>query len=630
MMLRELFSKVRTPLMEGGNIWDDCEPFDQSQAPQIEAQLERYLRGTGLKVYRIGSGATPTPGVMSGDLDVMVDLDTAAQFFNEEDPKKIRINLEKYLNDKGLETKRIAVTVHVRLPFGSTCHQVDVKVVRNAANVHKFHVHEIPKGSSYKGVHKQMIMNALASSQNMLWSPDEGLYARDQQGKKADLISTDLDEIARYLIGPRANARSLGSVESIMAALPDAATRQKIYSLATSGQSWKSVPLKGPEQKFFEAAAPAIGRKYQHIEDLVFTNGAQGGLHAVERMRYMSSQGGNIELKWDGSPVVYWGKQDGVFMMIPKNAWDYIKRGKTELQNGISTIPRSAEDVQKFLMGTGKADPEQIAQRRQYAKQISSLWPYFEQASPEEGFLEGGLLFYPGAKPDGTTAKPVLNSQTQEYEFTPNITTFHIGKNSDLGDRIRSAKVMVAATGYYESLGSSDEGRYPDPESLSTQDTIVQGTTYVEQAPQFTENSLDSVQEYIKENANLINNFLAPKPGLSKPGDLLYKFYNQNLRIPGIRQKFVDWVTANTSAKQADMILKDRAGMDAVLTAVELLTRAKLEMINNLSSGTHSGIRQTKPEGYVSAHPGTPFQNDLPGQFVKAIDQANWAPRKGE
>jgi hypothetical protein len=630
MMLRELFSKVRTPLMEGGNIWDECEPFDQSKAPQIEAQLERYLRGTGLKVHRIGSGATPTPGVMSGDLDVMVDLDTAAQFFNEEDPKKIRINLEKYLNDKGLETKRIAVTVHIKLPFGSTCHQVDVKVVRNAANVHKFHVHQIPQGSSYKGVHKQMIMNALASSQNMLWSPDEGLYARDQQGKKADLISTDLDEIARYLIGPRANARSLGSVESIMAALPDAATRQKIYSLAAGGQSWKSVPLKGPEQKFFEAAAPAIGRKYQHIEDLVFTNGSQGGLHAVERMRHMTGQGGNIELKWDGSPVVYWGKQDGVFMMIPKNAWDYLKRGKTELDNGVRTAPRSSDEVQKFLLSTGRPDPTKEAQRKQYAKQLASLWTYFEQVSPAEGFIEGGLLFYPGNKPDGGSAKAILNPETQEYEFTPNITTFHIGKNSDLGRRIRVAKVMVAATGYYPSLGSNEETRYPQPESLSTPDVIVQGTVYVEEPPQIVENSLDSVQEFIQANANQINNFLSPKPGLSKPGEVLYKFYNQNLRIPGVKQKFIEWVGRNVSSKQAETILKDRVGIDAVLMAVELLTKAKLEMINGLSSGTHSGIRQTKPEGYVSAHPGTPFKNDLPGQFIKAIDQDAWAPRRDE
>jgi len=61
-----------------------------------------------------------------------------------------------------------------------------------------------------------------------------------------------------------------------------------------------------------------------------------------------------------------------------------------------------------------------------------------------------------------------------------------------------------------------------------------------------------------------------------------------------------------------------------------MLTKAKLEMIQNLSAGTHSGIRQTKPEGYVSAHPGAQFKHDLPGQFVKAIDQGNWAPRRDE
>ncbi len=377
-----------------------------------------------------------------------------------------------------------------------------------------------------------------------------------------------------------------------------------------------------------EAAPPSIGRKYQHIEDLVFTNGSQGGIHAVERMRSMTTQGGTIELKWDGSPVVYWGKQDGVFMMIPKNAWEYLKRGKTQLDNGVSTAPTSPDEVSAFLLGTGKADPEKEAQRRQYAKQLSSLWSYFEQASPESGFVEGGLLFYPGTKPDGKTAKAVLNKETGEYEFTPNITTFHIGKDSDLGQRIKGAKVMVAATGFYEGLGSSDEGRLPDAESLSTNDVIVQGTTYVEDAPGLESSDLDEVEQFISSNAQLIDNFLAAKPGLSKPGDILYKFYNQNLRIPGVKQKFVDWVNTNVSQGQGQKILADQAGLDAVLNAVERLTNAKLEMIQGLSAGTHSGIRQTKPEGYVQAHPGGKFKSDLPGQFVKAIDQGNWAPRK--
>ena len=227
-------------LTEGGNIWDDAEPYDQANAEALEKQLEKYLSGTGLDVFRIGSGATPTPGKISGDLDVMVDLDVAAKAFNEQDPKNVRIALEKFLQEKGLDTRRIAVTVHVKLPFGNTFHQVDIKVVKNAANVYKFHVHDIPKGSPWKGVNKQMMLNTLASSQGMLWSPDEGLYARDANGKKAQLLSTDLDEIAQYLLGKGASARDLGSVESIMAAIPDEARRNEIFAKAKASPSWQA------------------------------------------------------------------------------------------------------------------------------------------------------------------------------------------------------------------------------------------------------------------------------------------------------------------------------------------------------------------------------------------------------
>lgn len=367
---------------------------------------------------------------------------------------------------------------------------------------------------------------------------------------------------------------------------------------------------------------PSVGRKYQHIEDLVFTNGSTGGLHAVERLQSMGQQGGTIELKWDGSPVVYWGKDEqGRFSMIPKNAWEYLKRGKMELDNGIKTAMYSPEDIKAFILGTGKTEPGKEKQRQAYAEEMMSLWPYFEKVSPQKGYVEGGLLFYP--------SKPAqLNPQTQEYDFTPNITSFHIPVGSDLGKRIKSAKVMVAVTGFYDTLGSSEEGRYPNAEALSTPDVIVQGTTYVEKAPGVEDKGLAAAEKFITANAAAIDTFLAPKPGLSKPGDILYKFYNQNLRIPGVKDKFQEWVTANVSAGQSQKILADLNGLNAVLQAVDMLSKEKLQLINKLSSGTHGGIRQTKPEGYVQAHPGVPFKRDLPGQFVKAIDQANWAPRR--
>lgn len=376
-----------------------------------------------------------------------------------------------------------------------------------------------------------------------------------------------------------------------------------------------------------QEAGPAIGRKYQHIEDLVFTNGAAGGLHAVERLRDMGQQGGSIELKWDGSPVVYWGRDDkGRFMMIPKNAWEYLKRGKTTNSVGATTLMYEPADIEKFILSTGKEGGDPTA-RQGYAKQLSGLWKYFESVSPQQGFIEGGLLFYPGTKPNGDPAMPVL-TKAGTYDFTPNITTFHIPADSELGQKIRTAKVMVAATGYYPSVGSSDEQRLPNAEGLSNKDVLVQGTTYVQEAPQFATADLDRAEQFIQQNADSIDSFLAGQAGLSKPGDILYKFYNQNLRLAGVKSKFEQWVqTEFPTGGKAQKVLS-HPGLEKILDAVELLTNAKMEMIQALSAGSHGGIKQTKPEGYAQAHPGRQFKSDLPGQFVKAIDQGNWTPRK--
>jgi len=370
-------------------------------------------------------------------------------------------------------------------------------------------------------------------------------------------------------------------------------------------------------------AAGQVGRKYQHIEDLIIANGSLGGLHAVERLRYMIDNYGSIELKWDGMPVVYWGRDEkGVFRMIPKNAWAYLKSGKTQTSSGAPTLMNNAQDVYKFVMGTGEADEGRMA----FAKQFATLWPYFEKISPKKGFIEGGLLFYPGTKPDGQTAMPVLNNRTKTYDFKPNITTFHVPVNSDLGKRISKAKVMVAATGYYESIGS-EESRIPNAEQLSKDDVIVQGTTYVEEMPGVTTDGLDKVEKFIETNAQKIDNYLSPKPGLKNPGGELYTYLNKHLRTPGLLRDFPDWAQQNLSAKKAETMLADKEGLKATLGAVEALTNEKTKVIKSLSLGLHGGLMQTNPEGYAQAHPEIRFKYDLPGQFLKLIDQLNWKPR---
>jgi hypothetical protein len=620
MLLREMFIGLKRPvLLESNNIWPDTVPFDQAIANQLADHTNRYLHAISpdATVYRYGSGATPTPGKMSGDLDVMIDLGHLNDIFGTKDGKTARIQLEKSLQSQGLETKKTGTQVHVKLPFKGNFHQVDIKVVANAEHVHKLHVHNIPQGSPYKGVHKQVLLSTLASHKGMLYSPDEGLYARDAAGKKSQFITHNLDVIAKKLFGPNATAAAMGSVESILDHIPDEALRNQLLQRASEGASWQSAT---PVALKEATANPTVGRKYQHIEDLVFTNGSNGGLHAVERLRHMTSKGGSIELKWDGSPVVYWGRDEhGKFHMFPKNAWEYLKRGAHETKSGVRTMMNDADDVAQFVLGTGTVQPGQESHRQQFAMGMAELWPYFEKISPKKGYIEGGILFSP-------LNPPQLNDSTHEYDFKPNITEFHIPQSSALGEKIAKAKLMVAATGYYTHIGA-EEARYPNAETLSKDDVIVQGTTYAENAPQVDDTGLKHAEDYIKQNKAAIDSFVAGQPGLSKPGDVLYSFFNQNLRVAGVKQKFAQWANEKLSASQAQKVLS-HPGLDAILTAVELLTHEKMKVIGALSSGTHGGIRQTKPEGYVQAHPGGKFKNDLPGQFVKTIDQANWAPRK--
>lgn len=234
-------------LLEGGNIWPDTVHLDPTKVTKpLTATTEQYLKEIGLQLYVIGSGYAPrfkADGnvVESGDLDVLADMGVLMQYFDTQDPKVARKSLAEYLQGKGIKTYQAGTTVHTRIPFNGQHYQVDIKVIPNAANVAQFHRHEIPKGSPYKGVNKQMMMNALATSQHMLWSPDEGLYARDNAGKKAELISTNWDEIAKKLLGnPNATGKNLGSVESILASIPDEKRKQDIFNVAKNSKSWQA------------------------------------------------------------------------------------------------------------------------------------------------------------------------------------------------------------------------------------------------------------------------------------------------------------------------------------------------------------------------------------------------------
>lgn len=229
-------------LLEGGNVFADTTAFDHKDVGVILKTVNNALNGTGIVAIPVGSAATPTPGKQSGDMDVIVDEASVLEFFKAKDAKSGRKALNDYVASKGLETAQSGINVHVRVPVNDTFAQVDIMVSANAERVSKFHKHNIPANSPYKGVNKQLIMAILAKQKGYMWSAWQGLFSRTPDGKKGEFVTDDMDEIANVLTGKK-SAAVLGSVESLLDALPpnDA---QALLAKAKEDPNWKEVPVK--------------------------------------------------------------------------------------------------------------------------------------------------------------------------------------------------------------------------------------------------------------------------------------------------------------------------------------------------------------------------------------------------
>lgn len=222
----------------GGNVFENCEPFDQKYTTQLVEQLNQVLLPLKVTAIPIGSGANPIEGKLSNDLDVIVEESVLGRQFSDYKPRSIRKKLRKVFEQAGFETDQSGISVHVNLPLNDQYHQIDIMVVDHAKEIKKFHVHEIPLGSPYKGVNKHLALFYLAKKQNLLWSAFQGLFRRDKNGKKAGFITRDPDRVAYILLGANATAKSLKNFESMIAAM-EPSDREIMLAELKNDPNWK-------------------------------------------------------------------------------------------------------------------------------------------------------------------------------------------------------------------------------------------------------------------------------------------------------------------------------------------------------------------------------------------------------
>ena len=340
-----------------------------------------------------------------------------------------------------------------------------------------------------------------------------------------------------------------------------------------------------------EADAPApkkVGREFNHLEDLVFTE-ANGAVKAIQILKDLASPETSITIKWDGNPTVYWGREeDGTFRMVGKNNW-----GREE---GKSSSP---EELKQFIMSRGKGEEW----RAKFAGDMAALWPVFEKATPAEfrGYVYGDILFHPG--------KPYKGGDGR-ISFTPNQTTYSVAGGSEVGRELAKAKIAVAAHKVFGYFGDKSGEDFTDPEQFGSNPELkVFGLTSVSHRPAVGAENLAKI-EALAKNQSAINNLLAPVAGMGYLQTEIYTFVNtksKDKQLDDINTEAFMAFVQKAPAKAAKIAAHSEQHpgvMDKLFELVREIMAAKDEVIRELDSakGDITATTGGKPggEGYVA------------------------------
>ena len=452
-------------LLEGGNVFKDADGnpmtgrINQSDIAQTIAWVETL---TGIEFPRdrwLGStGKKPT----SGDLDLAVDS-------NEISKDQLAAKLVQWAQSHGEDPKnwvKKAGEVHLRTPINGKPEngyvQTDFMFFPNL-DWGTFYYSQGPN-SEYKGMNRAVLMSSIAK-QLGLKVGSNGVFSRATN----ELISTDPDQLAEWILGKGYTRQDLATVESIYAALSkdrdrDAKLKDFREYLAREGLQEPTTVNENTEVNFlarlrdrivnqgmqalverqmaeeavnpyrlYEAEEAGVGGRakgIEHLEDLIFRKGTRGAEEALAIVQSAAEQPSTTTVKWDGKPAIVFGRKPATGEFVLTDGSGFEARG----YDGLATSPEMMAKIQSTRSG----DRSGIIQL------YDSLWPVLDAAVPKNfrGYVKGDLLYM---------ETPPL--EAGNYVFKPNTVEYRIPAKSGLGQRIGNSSIGVAMHSMYSDQG---------------------------------------------------------------------------------------------------------------------------------------------------------------------------------
>ena len=380
----------------------------------------------------------------------------------------------------------------------------------------------------------------------------------------------------------------------------------------------------------------------EHIEDIVITDGYEGGKAVVEYFRGLlltlkgtSSEAMSVSVKWDGAPAVVCGTN-------PDNGRFFVGT-KSVFNPGTPKINYTKKDIANNH-GTDELG-QKLLKCLVHLKKIKI-----------QGVVQGDLLF---------TDEDIIRKNIDgkpHLTFTPNTITYAVPEGGDLGKQIDRAKVGIIFHTTYngETLADMTASGGADVSSFAkSNDVFFDNATYkdVSGTAKFTDDETQKFFNGIEKLETLLNNVprnLSSVLGQNQDFIPMFQIYinsmvkqgqlptDVNKFLQGFRKFYADRMQQQMAGLKAQKALQLRQEkmkqmpvflnrakkpLQAMLTfykAVQTMKAFVLKKMNQAMaigsfSQTDSGLEVTEPEGFVAV--------DKSGNAVKLVDRLGFSRR---
>lgn len=374
----------------------------------------------------------------------------------------------------------------------------------------------------------------------------------------------------------------------------------------------------------------------EHLEDDIINRGSVGGVNAInflKSVRNMLAGSGktpNITVKWDGAPAIICG-------INPENGKFFV--GTKSVFNKTPKINYTTADIRRNHGG-------EVAKKLQVClDQLSRL--------RIKGILQGDLLFT-------DDLKSVTIDGEKMISFTPNTITYAVPVDSDIGRRIKRAKMgIVFHTQYSGKTMDSLSAGFGTVTGSSNRNVFLASAAYKQTSVMFDKSELSKFDAQIrmaegslskaKPILDLMSGNVTDELSVGYRLKTFFNYYIKNSnsdmgKVRVMQQQFRDYyenfinaeIDSRKTPKGKEKFIKAKADnlrfIDRNKTALYFaiashitLGVAKntlLQKMNQIQSIGHfirtsNGYRVTAPEGYVAV--------DSKAGAVKFVDRLEFS-----